>query len=158
MATVKNHLAAIHIAQKALGLSKDDAEALKLAVTGLASAAGMSDLQRRRYLAHLSGLQAQAVLARGEVPAYVPKRPAIRPSLHYAIDDDADARWSKARALWHALALHGEVRTDTDAALQAYIKSKVKVDAWRFLNTFQINQVIEMLKKWCHRVGAPVTP
>lgn len=147
-----NDLAAIHIAQKALGLSADDASALKLAITGQASSGAMSPAQRRQYLAHLSGLQARAARDRGEKPAFEPQRPA----LHRNIDDQGDDRWGKARALWHALAQAGEVRVDTDAALMAYVRRQVKVDHWRFLTTFQVNSVIEALKRWCRRTGVPV--
>ena len=143
----QNHLAAIHMAQKALGLSKEDATALKLAVIGVASAGDMSALQRRQYLAHLSGLQERATLARGDKPAYTPKRPA----LYRTVDDDQDERWGKARALWAALGAAGVVHTDTDTALMAYVKRQTHVEHWRFLNTVQINSVIEALKRWCRR-------
>ncbi len=135
----QSHLAAIHIAQKALGLSKDDAEALKLAITGKASAADMTAPQRRQYLAHLSGLQ-----GRNKPPGRAPGQRSV--------DDAQDERWSKARALWHTLAGAGLVRTDTDAALLAYVKRQTHVDAWRFLNGYQINSVIEALKAWCSRI------
>lgn len=147
----QNHLAAIHMAQKALGISADDAVSIKLHVTGKASAADMSALQRQMYLAHLSGLQADRALARGEKPAYTPKRPPQ----HRAMDDDQDERWSKARALWGALATAGVVRTNTDAALMAYVKRQAKVEAWRFLNSHQINTLIEGLKLWCLRADVP---
>lgn len=147
--THKNHLAAIHIAHKALGLSKDDALALKQSVTGVASAGDMTVQQRKRYLAHLAGLQATMAVARGEKPAYVPKRPAQQRS----VDDEQDERWHKARALWAALARAGVVHNDTDQALMAYVRRQEHVDAWRFMNSLQINNVIEALKRWCRRVG-----
>ena len=151
----QSHLAAIHMAQKVIGLSADDACALKLHVTGLASAADMSEQQRKRYLAHLSGIQAANAVARGEKPAYTPKRPA----LHRTVDDDQDDRWLKCRALWHALAAAGVVHTNTDAALMAYVKRQTKLEHWRFLNSYQVNTVIEALKKWCVRSGiAPTFP
>jgi hypothetical protein len=152
----QNHLAAIHMAQKALGLATDDATALKIAVTGVASAGDMSALQRRQYLAHLAGLQERAALARGDKPAYTPKRAP----LHRTVDDDQDERWSKARALWAALGAAGVVHTDTDAALMVYVKRQTHVEHWRFLNTVQINSVIEALKRWCRRtnVATEVTP
>lgn len=150
-AAPKNHLAAIHIAFKALGISKDDACALKLAVTGQASAADMTEQQRKRLLARLAELQADQATQRGEQPAYVPKRPA----LHRTVDDDQDERWYKARALWAALAAEGHVHTDTDAALMAYVKRQTHMDHWRFLNSHQINSVIEALKRWCRRVNVP---
>lgn len=141
-------LAAVHIAQKALGLSREDAAALKLAVVGVASAGDMTSPQRRRYLAHLSGLQARLDIANGKKPAFNPARPAS----HRSEADHADDRWSKARALWAALARAGHVHTDTDAALMAYVQRQVHVAHWRFLNTMQINNVIEALKRWCARV------
>lgn len=153
-ATRQNQLAAIHMAQKALHLSKEDAAALKLSVTGKCSAAEMTALERRQYLAHLSQLQAMAAFARGEKPAYTPKRlPAQR-----SVDDDQDERWGRARALWAALAQAGAVRVDTDAALQAYAKRQTRVDLWRFMNSHQINNVIEALKRWCRRVDVPTEP
>ena len=78
-----------------------------------------------------------------------------RRNLERAAADDADERWGKARALWAALARAGHVRTDTDAALLAYVKRQTKCDAWRFLSGRQINTVIEAIKRWCLRVGVP---
>ena len=150
----KNHLAAIHIAHKALGLSKDDALALKQAVTGVASAGDMTEQQRRRYLAHLAGLQSTMATARGEKPAYVPKRP----NLERSGDDDQDERWHKARMLWRVLADAGHVRTNTDAALMAYVQRQTSVEHWRFLNSHQINGVIESLKRWCSRKNVALRP
>lgn len=149
----QNHLAAIHIAQKALGLSSEDAAALKLAVVGVASAAQMSAPQRSRYLAHLATMQARAALARGETPAYTPRPP--RAPLVRNVDDAGDLQWGKARALWHALHQAGHVRTNTDAALQAYATRQTRVSAWRFQTQPQITQVIEALKKWALRCGVP---
>lgn len=146
----QNHLAAIHMAQKALGLSAEDAVALKRSVVGVASAADMTAPQRRQYLAHLAVLQASAATARGEKPAYAPKRPTLVRN----IEDAGDYQWGKARAMWHALAVAGQVRANTDTALQAYAKRQTGVDAWRFMTQPQITKVIESLKKWCKRSGA----
>ena len=141
----QNHLAAIHMAQKALGLSAEDAVSVKLQVTGVASAADMTALQRKQYLAHLSAQQERAGL--------IAPRPAKRPYVQRSVDDDQDERWGKARALWHALAGAGVVRTNTDAALMAYVKRQTKLEHWRFLNSYQVNAVIEALKGWCMRSG-----
>ena len=148
--TRRAHLAAMHMAQKALGLSADDASALKIAVTGVASAADMTAAQRRKYLAHLSQLQGRNALAQGSKPAYQSDRPVAQRSQA----DDQDDRWHKARALWDALARAGHVHTNTDAALMAYVKRQTHQEHWRFLNSFQINAVIEALKRWALRVGA----
>lgn len=150
-ATRQGHLAAIHMVQKALSLSKDDAAALKLAVVGVASAADMTLAQRRQYLAHLSNLQARAAVAAGQKPAWQSPRTAMQRST----DDAQDDRWHKARALWSALARAGNVHTDTDDALMAYVRRQAKVEHWRFLNGYQINQLIEALKRWCVRVKVP---
>jgi hypothetical protein len=67
-----NHLAAIHISEKALGMSRDDAAVLKLQITGHPSSKDMTAQQRARYLAHLAGLQ-------GPRPApSAPRPPAAR--------------------------------------------------------------------------------
>ena len=143
----QSDLAAIHIAQKALALTKEDSEALKLSVTGKASAADMTLAQRRQYLAHLSGLQAQR--AGSPKPAYIgPRR-----ELNISPDDPDNSRRAKAQALWHALAVAGHVRIDSHYALMAYVERQTKCTAWRFLNGYQINQVLEALKRWCIRVG-----
>lgn len=148
VATRQAQLAAIHIAQKSLGMSKDDAESVKLAVTGQASAGSMTTAQRAKYLAHLSGLQKNAAQSRGETPTYDIKRPAMQRS----VDDQGDYRWGKARAMWADLASLGAVDHDTDDALLAYVKRQTHMEAWRFLNTFQINGVIESLKRWHDRL------
>lgn len=148
----KNHLAAIHCAFKALGLSKDDACALKQSVTGVASAGDMTEQQRKRLLAHLAGLQSRTGSAPGAKPAYVPKRAPLQRT----VSDDQDERWGKARALWHALATAGKVHTDTDAALMAYVKRQTQLEHWRFLNSYQVNSVIEALKRWCLRADVSI--
>lgn len=143
-------LAAIHIAQKDLGMTKEDAQALKLQLVGQASAADMTVAQRRIVLAHMSGLQAQA---KGTPkPAYTGQRRELERSS----SDDKDERWGKARALWSLLAQAGAVKVDTDAALRAYVKRQTKIEAWRFLNTHQVNSVIEGLKLWCKRVKVEI--
>lgn len=143
-----NDLAAIHIAQKALGMSHDDAEQLKRDVIGKASAKDMTAAERRKLLAHLSTLQAQAK-----------PRPAgrqlelNRPAVQRSPDDWQDERWAKARMLWGQLAYIGHVKVDTDTALMAYVSRQTKMEHWRFCNSYQINNVIESLKRWCLRVG-----
>lgn len=154
-ATRQAQLAAIHMAQKKLHLSKEDASAVKFLITGKYSAAEMTDLERRQYLAHLSNQQARDAVAQGSKPSYTPQRPPLQRS----VDDDQDARWSKARALWSALAHAGVVRMDSDEALSAWVKRQTKVDSWRFLNTHQITDlVIEPLKLWCKQKGVPTHP
>lgn len=130
------------MAQKAVGLSNEDAQALKLSITGQSSAKDMTLAQRRQLLAHLSGLQ--AIAAGKPKPLYTGPRRGVQRSA----SDDSDERWSKARALWALLAQAGRCTT-TDAALTAYVKLQTNMEAWRFLNGHQINTVIESLKRWC---------
>jgi|JI10StandDraft_1071094.scaffolds.fasta_scaffold390155_2 phage gp16-like protein len=144
-------LSTIHILQKEVGLSNDDAEALKIALTGKASSADMSFEQRSKVIGHLRRLK---VAQAPTTPAYT----AQRPKLARSDDDHQDLRWGKARALWAKLAMGGQVRTNTDAALMAYVKRQTRVDAWRFLNGHQINEVLEALKKWCRRANIELDP
>ncbi|MBK9442578.1 MAG: regulatory protein GemA [Comamonadaceae bacterium] len=153
-ATRQSQLAAIHMAQHVLGLSADDAVSVKLQVTGVASAGSMTAPQRKAYLAHLSAAQQRA----GLIAPRPGQRPGPRPPLQRSVDDADDERWCKARALWHALAHAGVVHTNTDAALATYVKRQTKCDAWRFLNSYQVNTVIEALKKWCLRAHVPTDP
>lgn len=143
-------LSTIHILQKELGLDKEAAEALKRALTGVASSADMSYEQRSKYIGHLRRLKAAG--QHGGKSIYTPRRSEKQRSL----DDTGDERWAKARALWALLARHGQVHTDTDQALTAYVKRQTRVEHWRFLNGHQINTVIESLKAWCSRSGVEV--
>lgn len=145
----KADLATIHILQKECGLDKDAAEALKIAITGIASSADMSFEQRSKYIGHLKRLKA----AKSAKPSTYT---APRPPRDRSADDEHDERWSKARVLWSLLARHGEVRVDTDRALMAYVTRQTRVEHWRFLNGHQINTVIESLKAWCARKGVEV--
>ena len=146
-ATRQSQLAAIHIAQKALGMSADDAMTVKLQVTGQASAGTMTGQQRAKYLVHLSRLQDSTGKAQRK-----------QPEAQRSVDDTSAVRWGKARAIWADLASLGVVHSDTDEALLVYVKRQTHMDAWRFLNTFQINQVIESLKAWQLRVQAKKLP
>ncbi len=132
-------LAAIHMIEKELyGADRDAARDLKLQVIGKASSGDMTDAERRSYLKHLHSVQKRTT------------RPAARRSA----DDQRDDRWGKARALWTALVAAGHVRVDTDAALLSYVKRQTGVEQWRWLNGYQINAVIESLKKWIAREDA----
>lgn len=140
----KNYIGAIHAVQNKLGIKGEDAESLKIAVVGVASSKDMTQAQRARYLAHLRGIEK---LREDQ------QRTGNRGAVHRSADDVQDDRWSKARALWKLLATAGQVQTDTDAALLAYVRRQTHADSWRFLNGHQINTVIESLKRWCRRAG-----
>lgn len=46
----------IHAMQREVGLLPDDATALKISVTGVASSGAMTTMQRAKYIGHLAGL------------------------------------------------------------------------------------------------------
>lgn len=135
----RKDIRSIHALQRELGLSEDDARALKIQVTGKASSKDMTDRQRARFISHLLKIKG-----------------GQRTPLYYSRSDALDERWDKARKLWQALYRAGAVRSNTDAALNAYACRITRVDAWRWLNTYHINTVIESLKRWCKRVNADI--
>lgn len=139
---------AIHALQRQLDMSDDDARSLKQALTGTASSKDMNAPQRKRLLAHLLRLRD---LRQGKTPTI--QTGSVRPALWRSGSDWRDDRWKLACRLWTALFAVGQVRTNTDTALQAWVKRQSGVDTWRWLNTYQINSVIEALKKWCTRAG-----
>ena len=156
-----NHLAAIHVIRTQLKLTDDDYRyQLKVATTSSALPAGkdsckaMTATELAKARAHFDRMAlASGVVAKPKAAGaatYTAKRAAGKRSS----DDAQDVRWGKARALWAALAVAGAVQADTDAALLAYVKRQTKLDAWRFLNGYQINTVLESLKRWLARVQA----
>jgi phage gp16-like protein len=153
-----NHIAAIHVLKSQCKLVEDDYRALLIALTGLDSCKRMSPAQLAAVRTHLQNLAVKLGVAK---PAPAPQAgtaqftrrriPAKRSS-----SDAQDERWAKARTLWSQLARAGAVRVDSDAALLAYVKRQTKMDAWRFLNSYQINSVVESLKMWAARLGVGV--
>ncbi|WP_374584399.1 gp16 family protein [Ideonella dechloratans] len=143
----KRELQLIHIAKGQLGLGDDAYRDLLSQVTGKRSAAELTGAQRRQFLDHLKRCGWQQVQRpnpqRNEQPA------------HARAPGDVHAeRWEKARQLWALLCRAGAVQADSDEALLAWVQRQHRVAAWRWLNTHQINTVVESLKKWCRRVGA----
>ncbi|MBN9477379.1 MAG: hypothetical protein ABS43_03620 [Bordetella sp. SCN 67-23] len=138
----------IQIAKRDLQLQDDEYRDLMQTVTGKRSSTELDWTQRKRFLDHLkklgfkpktsgTGRKRQAPIARSP-------------------DDRHAERWDKARALWTLLAEAGAIQHNTDAALMAYVQRQTQVDAWRFLNGYQINTVIESLKRWCRRLKIQV--
>lgn len=142
----KRELSMIHIAVGQLGMGDDAYRDLLERVCGKRSAAELTALQRRQFLDHLKRC-GWAPKPKAN-PARLPQpRKARAPA-----DAHAD-RWEKARALWAELAKAGAVRDDSDKALLDWVRAQQRVAAWRWLNTHQVNNVIESLKAWCNRVG-----
>jgi phage gp16-like protein len=152
-----NHIAAIHVLKTQLKLSEGDYRALLTELTGKDSCKAMHATQLAKVRSHLDNLAVRMGVAVAK-PAFVPnaqftrQRTAVKRS-----DSDAgDDRWLKARTLWAQLAQAGKVKVDTDAALLAYVKRQTQLEAWRFLNGYQINMIIESLKCWLVRADVKV--
>ena len=132
-------LAAIHAAAAKLGLDtadKDPGSAyrtiLRVQGGGKASAADMTDAERRHVLAYLIRLQGQ------------PKKKA----------DPDGFQAAKAKALWSELAQTGALKDPTEAGLKAFVKARFGVDSLRFMTALQASQLIEALKGWLARERA----
>lgn len=126
-----NYVAAIHAAQKNLGLNDDDARSIKLQIVGKASCSLMSEHELRKLYLHFSTLSSKQ--PNGERMDY------------------KDARWRKARAVWHELHSAKKVEKDTDKAMRKWVEAQTKISEWRWLNCHQVNTVIESLKAWLNR-------
>ena len=136
MANRGSDLARIHCLQKELKMSAEDAEAVKRAVTGVASSADMSVEQRAKVIAHLEGLQGKAD---GRQTA---RKPAKR----------LPAPLRKMYALWQVLAGKKAVEHRSYTALEAYAKRQTGVDKLEWLNEPQQALGIESLKAWVARL------
>ena len=74
----------------------------------------------------------------------------------------SDDTMSKLRAMWFAMAEVGAVTkpvtmVDADAAIEAWAKRMVpELVAIRFASGYQMQRLVEAMKKWAKRVGAPL--
>lgn len=74
----------------------------------------------------------------------------------------ADDTMLKLRAMWFAMAEVGAVTkpvtmVDADAAIEAWAKRMTpELVAIRFASGYQMQRLIEAMKKWAKRVGAPL--
>lgn len=123
----------IHVAARELRLSRDDYEAVLLAVCGVRSSADLDGAGRAKLLAHFKKLGFTVK----------PKKPSR------ALANDAQSR--KIRALWLSLADAGVVRNRSEAALASYAKRQCGVDALQWLTASQAQALIESLKRWLTR-------
>lgn len=151
-------LAQIHIAKKDLAMADDTYRQILWAVARVKSAKDLDHAGRQKVLDHFKSCGWKPAPPRNAAPGGKTRRgdqgplPMPRPAVQRSADDQADERWMKARKLWHLLAANGTVQLDTDAALMAFVTRQTRCDAWRFLNSHQVNHLIEGLKKWCARV------
>jgi hypothetical protein len=135
----------IHALQRQLGLSADDASALKLTLTGVASSGDMSAPQRAKLLAHLRKLVHGSAAGCGAARSALPRAKVTR--ARPALSQLQKLIW----ALWQQLADAGKVEDRRATALAAYIKRQSGVDQLSWLQGAQAAFVVESLKKWLAR-------
>ena len=141
-----DHIKAIHVLKGKLSLSDDDYRALLIQLTGHSSSKAMTQAQRRTVREHLQRLAAHMGI---EQPA-TRQRPL--PDAAFAkAKAAASPRERKVWALWHQLHRDGLVDNPSAAALNAWVKRQVGVDALRFCTGPQLDTLIEALKAWGDR-------
>ena len=141
-----DHIAAIHVLKGKLRLTDDDYRALLIQLTGHSSSKAMTQPQRRTVREHLQRLAARMGI---EQPA-TRQRPL--PDAQFAqAKAAASPRERKVWALWHQLHRDGLVDNPSAAALNAWVKRQVGVDALRFCTGPQLDTLIEALKAWGDR-------
>ena len=106
----------------------------------------MTQAQRRTVREHLQRLAAHMGI---EQPA-TRQRPLADAAFAKA-KADASPRERKVWALWHQLHRDGLVDNPSAAALNAWVKRQVGVDALRFCTGPQLDTLIEALKAWGER-------
>lgn len=127
-------LAKIHLALKQLGMTDAEHRRRLMLSFGKDSSAGLSDAERKRYLADLRKL------------GFKPK-----PKARTKIDrtQDLAPQIQKARAIWLMLHNIGVVRDPSESAMVAWGKRQGKVDAMQWQQSPDL--LIEALKKWAMR-------
>ena len=141
-----DHIKAIHVLKGKLRLSDVDYRALLIQLTGHSSSKAMTQAQRRTVREHLQRLAAHMGI---EQPA-TRQRPLADAAFAKA-KADASPRERKVWALWHQLHRDGLVDNPSAAALNAWVKRQVGVDALRFCTGPQLDTLIEALKAWGDR-------
>ncbi|MBP2301289.1 regulatory protein GemA [Azospirillum picis] len=129
-------LKAIHAMRRELSLTEDCYRARVSQVAGgrTDSAADLTARERSTLIEQLKGLGAGKKL-RGR-----PLRPALTPQQR------------KVRAMWLDLADKGVIGDRSEAALAAWLKSRIGVDALQWLQPADAGRAIEQLKRWTDRV------
>ena len=141
-----DHIAAIHVLKGKLRLTDDDYRALLIQLTGHSSSKAMTQPQRRTVREHLQRLAAHM----GIEQTATRQRPL--PDAQFAqAKAAASPRERKVWALWHQLHRDGLVDNPSAAALNAWVKRQVGVDALRFCTGPQLGTLIEALKAWGDR-------
>lgn len=135
---MSKHIAAIHVLKSKLALTEDDYRALLIALTGVDSCKRMSPLQLAAVRTHLQKLAEKLGVA----------KPASGVATSIA---RATPKERKVWAMWNALGRAGKLDNPSPQALQAWVKRQVGVEAVRFCNGGQLDELIESMKMWSKR-------
>ena len=140
-----NHIGAIHVLKAKLRLSDDDYRALLKGLTLKTSSKDMSPAEQQKVRDHMQALAERAGVVQ-------PTRRRPMPASRFAKSKaDATPKERKVWALWHQLHRDGLVDNPSAAALNAWVKRQVGVDALRFCTGPQLDTLIEALKAWGDR-------
>lgn len=139
-------LAKVHIAKKDLRLSDEHYRDVLERITGQRSAAGLSDAQLIAVLKHFEGegFKPKVITGAKDATRSAPKSGRRRA-------DHPVAR--KARALWISLHQLGVVENGSEAALEAFAKRQLGVDALQWADQSQAEPLIKGLKAMAERAG-----
>ena len=128
-------LAQIHIARAQLGLDEETYRAVLWAVGRVKSSKDLDWTGRKKLLEHFR--------AKGWKPTAPKKAKAATP-----VSAGQDGL---VRALWSDLHAAGKVRDPSDAALGSWLTRNKWPQRVEWLNSHQLTQAIEALKKWLAR-------
>lgn len=127
-------LAAIHVGKKKLLLDDAVYREILFQEAGVRSAKDLDFAGRQKVLDRFRGLGFQP-------PAGRRRNPSANPS------------HSKIRYLWRDLYRAGAIRSNSDKALDSYVKRMTGRDALRFVTPYEAWRVIEAMKRWLSRHG-----
>lgn len=139
-------LAKVHIAKKDLRLSDEHYRDVLERITGQRSAAGLSDAQLIAVLKHFEGEGFKPKVIAGAKAAS-----SSAPKIGRRAADHPVAR--KARALWISLHQLGVVENGSEAALEAFAKRQLGVDALQWADQSHAEPLIKGLKAMAERAG-----
>lgn len=130
--------AKIHIAKKELSLDDSTYRALLQRVTGRTSSAGLSDAQLEAVLTELKRL------------GFKPRSRSASTAVKRPLAEGAEAR--KIRALWISLYHLGVISDSSEAALAAFVRRQLKIDALQWVRG-DAYKITEALKSWATRAA-----
>jgi phage gp16-like protein len=136
----------IHVAQRSLGLSRDEYESILSGLFGhgCTSSSGLDAAQREKLIAHFKKCGFKVTIKASKAHQF-----------NQTDRDDLSKQALKIKALWAMLANAGVVKNKTDHALNSYIQRQTDVAHLKWLNPAQMSRVIESLKAWLARSGHP---